>query len=124
LTIPVTVRNTTARSIHILLRPETIGLVATGPFGTTRCQWSVSPSAIPELFTSLPPNASATTEVLVSSLCPAEFFDRTGLYALRALVDTRRVSGEPVGIRSFSGEVESTSATWVRMRTISKPGMR
>jgi hypothetical protein len=118
LTLPVTVTNSTSRPMTLLLRPETIAILATGPYGSTRCQWLVVPSPITELFTTLAPNERTTTEVLVSSLCPAGFFDRAGLYALRAVVDTRRVTGAAIGVRAFVGEVASKSVTWLRLRRV------
>jgi hypothetical protein len=122
LTLPVTVTNSTSRPMTVLLRPETIAILATGPYGSTRCQWLVVPSPITELFTTLAPHEHATTEVLVSSLCPAGFFDRAGLYALRAVVDTRRVSGAAIGLRAFVGEVASKSVTWLRLRMVPRVG--
>jgi hypothetical protein len=122
LTLPVAVTNSTSRPVSLLLRPETIAILATGPYGSTRCQWLVVPSPIPELFTTLAPNERVTTDVLVSSLCPAGFFDRAGLYALRAVVDTRRVSGATIGIRSFVGEVTAKSATLLRLQRAPRTG--
>jgi hypothetical protein len=120
LTLSVTVTNTTSRPLSLLLRPETVAILATGPYGTTRCQWLVVPSPIPELFSTLAPNGRTSTDVLVSSLCPAGFFDRAGLYSLRAVVDTRRVSAVSIGIRAFEGEIASKSVTWLRLRTVPK----
>jgi hypothetical protein len=119
LTLSVTVSNPTPRSVALLLRPETIAIDAAGPSGTTRCQWLVVPSPIAELFTTLPPKGRASTDVLVSALCPEAFFDRPGLYVLRARIDTRGASGTSIGIHTFDGEVRSPSATLVRMRTVS-----
>jgi hypothetical protein len=118
LTLPVTVTNPSARTMRLLLRPETIAIEATGPAGTTRCQWVVAPAPIVELFTTLAPHARATTEVLVSSLCPSTFFDRPGLYWLRAKVDTSLASGEEIGVHSFVGEATAKSATLLRLRTV------
>jgi hypothetical protein len=124
LTLPITVSNATQRNITLLLRPETIAIDASGPSGTTRCQWLIVPSPIAELFTTLPPKGRASTEVLVSVLCPRAFFDRSGLYALRAAIDTRRASGASIGIHSFDGEVWSRSTTLVRIRTVSHSAAR
>jgi hypothetical protein len=118
-TLPITVSNPTRRSVTLLLRPETIAIDATGPAGTTRCQWLVVPSPIAELFTALPPKGRASTEVLVSALCPEAFFGRSGLYTLRAAIDTRRASGASIGIHTLDGEVWSLSTTLVRIRTVS-----
>jgi len=120
LALPVTITNPTARTVNLLFRPETIAIVATGPAGTTVCQWVVAPAPIVELFTTLPPRGHATTEVLVSSLCPATFFSRPGLYALRAKVDTSLASGASIGIRSFVGEATAKSSTLLRLRTVPK----
>jgi hypothetical protein len=119
LTLPVTVSNPTPRSVSLLLRPETIAIDAIGPSGSTRCKWLVVPSPIAELFTTLPPKGHASTDVLVSALCPEAFFDRSGLYLLRAAIDTRAASGASIGIHTFDGEVRSPAATLVRMRTVS-----
>ncbi len=118
--LPITVTNPTPRPIRLLLRPETIAIDATGPSGTTRCQWLVIPSPIAELFTTLPPKGRSSTEVLVSTLCPAAFFDLPGLYKLRAAIDTRLASGTSIGIRSFEGEVWSPSTTLVRIHMTSR----
>jgi len=118
ITLPITVANPTPRAVTLLLRPETVAIDATGPSGTTRCQWLIIPSPIAELFTTLPPKGRASTEVLVSALCPASFFDRSGLYELRAAIDTRRASGASIGLRTFDGQVWSPSTTLVRIRTV------
>ena len=118
LSLPVTVTNPTPRTMHLLLRPETIAIDATGPRGTTRCQWTVTPAPIAELFTTLAPHAGVTTEVLVAALCPASFFDRPGLYSLHADLDTSQASGATIGIRSFVGEAASKSSTLLRLRAV------
>jgi hypothetical protein len=122
LALPITVSNPTPRDVAFLLRPETIAIDATGPSGTIRCQWLVIPSPIAELFTVLPPKGRASTEVLISTLCPRAFFDRPGLYLLRAAIDTRRASGASIGIHTFDGEAWSPSATLVRIRMGSHNG--
>jgi hypothetical protein len=117
LTLSVTVKNTTARTMHLLLRPETVAIDATGPDGTVHCQSHMHPTAIAELFTTLPPHSRSSTDVLVSSLCPPEFFTRPGLYFLRASVDATRTSGAKEGIRAFVGKSTSHAPTLVRLRT-------
>jgi hypothetical protein len=119
LTLPVTVKNTTARTIHLMLRPDTVVIDAKGPDGTLHCQSAIRPTVIAELMTTLPPHGGTTTEVLVSSLCPASFFSRPGLYFLRASVDMSGTSGaEAEGVRAFKGEASSASLTLVRLRTV------
>jgi hypothetical protein len=118
LTLPITVTNTSPRPVSLLLRPETLAIDVTGPSGTTRCQWLIIPSPIAELFTTLAPKESASTEVLVPTLCPSVFFDRPGLYTFRAAIDTRRASGASIGLRTFDDQVWSPSTTLVRLRAV------
>jgi hypothetical protein len=120
LAISVTVTNPTPRTMHLLLRAETLAFVAQGPQGMTRCSRFVASTPIPELFTTLPPHGRTTTEVLVGSLCPAAFFGRPGLYSLRAELDTSATSGAPIGIHAFVGQAESKSSTLLRLRTAPK----
>jgi hypothetical protein len=120
LSLSVTVTNPTSRTMHLLLRAETLAIQVTGPLGATQttrlCSRFVAPTPIPELFTTLPPHARTTTEILVTSLCPSSFFKHAGLYSLRAELDTHLASGERIGIHSFVGEVEAKSPTLLRLR--------
>ncbi len=121
--IPITVTNTGAKTTHLLLRPETVVLVADDGAQTTNCQLVITPTPIAELFTTLPPKGRATTDVPVTPLCPESFFSRPGLYTLRAVVDTRLASGERIGLKTFTGRVAAEATTLVRVHSVAKRRM-
>ena len=72
---------------------------------------------IVELFTTLPPKGRASTEVLVSDLCPASFLSWPGLYSLRATLDTTEASGESIGLHTFVGIATAAEPALVRIRS-------
>ena len=60
-------------------------------------------------------SASTTLDVLLSAYCGGHTLDQAGLYVVRPRLDTRRASGESVGIRSFDGVVVAATPTVVRL---------
>jgi hypothetical protein len=125
LSLTVTVTNPTARRVTLLLSPHTIAIDATNHFGVTfPCQWEMPPTAIAELFTTIPPRGRASTTVLVAAMCPPQFLAWPGLYTLRASVDTRRIPTEQIGIHAFTGRVTAAEPTLVRIRTMMRGGVR
>jgi hypothetical protein len=118
LTMTVTVTNRSSRRVSVLFNPHTVAIEVTNHFGASiQCQWEQPPAPIAELYTSIPPNGNASTQVLVGDICPPTFMAWPGLYSLRASLDTRRVSGEEIGIHSFVGKVTATEPSLVRIHT-------
>jgi hypothetical protein len=115
--IPVTLTNKGRRAAIVRFRPETLGFDVVGPRGADHCSWSALPSApTRDLFTTLGAGAQTSLTVLLSAYCSARVLARSGLYVVRASLDTRRASGAEIGLRSFDGQVIATSPTVVRLR--------
>ncbi len=115
--IPVTLVNRGHRAAIVRFRPETLGFDVVGPRGADHCSWSALPSApTRDLFATLGPGASTTLTIVLSAYCPARVLERSGLYVVRASLDTRKASGADIGIRSFDGQVIATAPTIVRLR--------
>jgi hypothetical protein len=115
--IPITLVNRGHRAAIVRFRPETLGFEVVGPRGTDHCSWSALPGApTPDLFAAIGPGATTTLTIVLSAYCPAGVLERSGLYVVRAALDTRKASGAEIGIRSFDGQVIATSPTIVRLR--------
>jgi hypothetical protein len=115
--IPVRLTNKGHRAAIIRFRPETLGFDVVGPRGADHCSWSALPSApTRDLFTTLGAGAQTSLTVLLSSYCSARVLARSGLFVVRASLDTRKASGADIGIRSFDGQVIATSPSVVRLR--------
>jgi hypothetical protein len=120
--IPVTLENKGSRAAIVRFRPETLGFDVVGPAGATHCAWPVLPSAPNrDLFTTLGAGASTSLSIVLSAYCSAHALAQSGLYVVRASLDTRGASGAEIGIRSFDGQVIATSPTAVRLRRASAP---
>jgi hypothetical protein len=115
--IPVTLTNNGRRAVILRFRPETLGFEVVGPRGAEHCSWSALPSApTRDLFTTLDGGSQTSLTVLLSAYCRARVLTQSGLYVVRASLDTRKASGAEIGIRSFDGQVIATSPTLVRLR--------
>jgi hypothetical protein len=114
--IPITLRNDGAQPVVVRLRPETLAFDVIGPDSVQTCAWPTVPSAaMREAFTRIAPGGSATLDVLLSAYCGGHTLDQAGLYVVRPRLDTRRASGEAVGVRSFDGIVLAVTPTVVRL---------
>jgi hypothetical protein len=117
LAMSVTVENTTSRTVRLMLRPETVSFEVASPRGVRECVWGRGPGAvIAEVLTSIAPHGKASTEVLLTSLCPDGTLDKAGLYTVRAGIDTRHTSGKAIGIETFEGRVGAEKTSLVRIR--------
>ena len=116
LTIAVSVHNEGARSITLIVRPETIGFDVIAPNGAVRCKWPMSiGGTVREAYTTLHAKARATVSVLLSALCPDNTFDQGGLYVVRPRLDTRGGAAASFGLKAFDGEVIGTTTTLLRI---------
>jgi hypothetical protein len=114
--IPLTLRNDGTQPVVVRLRPETLAFDVIGPDSVQTCSWpSVPGAAVREAFTRIAPGASAPLDVLLSAYCGGHMLDQAGLYVVRPRLDTRRASGESIGIRSFDGVVVGATPTVVRL---------
>jgi hypothetical protein len=119
LALTITVANASDRPAWLRLRPDTVTFTVTGPTGAaTRCaraQTLGTPTR--ELFDNVPAHGSAHVAVLVSAVCPAGTFSAPGLYRILPGIDTRRASGDRIGLPTFEGELSSTETSLLRVRT-------
>jgi hypothetical protein len=116
--IPVTLSNRGAEPVVVRFRPETLGFDVAGPTGVADCAWPV-PAAAPTriMYTSLPAGGSTSMTVVLGAYCNTHTFDAPGLLVVRPRLDTRRASGESIGVRAFEGLVIATKPTIVRLHT-------
>lgn len=115
--IPITLTNNGRRAAILRFRPETLAFDVVGPRGADHCAWSALPSApTRDLFTTLGGGSRTSLTVLLSAYCPTRVLALSGLYVVRASLDTRKASGADIGIRTFDGHVIATSPTLVRLR--------
>jgi hypothetical protein len=114
--VPVTLRNDGTRTVILRFRPETVRFDVSGPGGADHCTWPAQPTApTRDLFTTLGPGASTSLRIVLGQYCAAHTFDESGLFVVRARLDTRGASGSQVGLRTFDGEVIALSPTLVRL---------
>jgi hypothetical protein len=121
----VTVKNESKSSVTFLLRPETLAFDVAGPSGigvtdpspTVRCESDSEPNtSIRDVFTTLAPKGRTALTVMLAVLCPENAFDHSGLYVVRARLDTRASSGKDIPLRTFDADVPSDVTTRVRVR--------
>jgi hypothetical protein len=116
--IPVTLRNEGSRPVTVRFRPETLGFDVIGQAGVTDCAWPTPPTApMRELFTTVPSGGTTTLSVLLGAYCGGHVLDNAGLLVVRPRLDTRKASGEPIGLRAFDGLVIATRPTLVRLHS-------
>jgi hypothetical protein len=114
--VPVTLRNEGSIPVIVRFRPETIGFDLSWPVGA-RCSWPSLPSApTRELFTTLPPKGAVELTVTLQTYCADQFFEQSGMLAIRPFLETRGASGAPVGLRTFEGRLSGSSITFVRVQ--------
>jgi len=114
--ISVTLSNDGTRAVIVRFRPETLTFELTSSAGTEHCAWPKLPTAATrELFTTLPAKGKTTLVVMLAAYCSGQSFDQGGLLVVRAGLDTRRASGQDVGLTTFDGVVNATSHTLVRL---------
>jgi hypothetical protein len=118
LTAAIRLSNEGAHPVTLLFRAEVIDFTAVSPSGGTRCHWpSQATTPIRELFATVRPHQTMTTDVLLPELCGAQFFDAPGLYVLRGALDTRRASGAAIGLTTFDGRVVAEAPMLVRVHS-------
>jgi hypothetical protein len=124
--IEITVTNEAAIATRFLFRTETLAFDVTGPSGvgvtdpspTVHCGFAGEPvTPIAEVLTTLTPKEQASIDVILGALCPEHTLDHPGLYVVRAKLDTRRVVGRTLGLRTFDGEVAADATTHLRIQT-------
>lgn len=120
--VTVTVKNASDRSVLLRLRPDTVAFTVTSPSGAvTRCGRTVAlGTPVREMFDAVPAHGAASVSVLLSTICPANTFGEAGLYRVVPSVDTRRASGERMGLATFDGEVQGTKASLLRVHASHK----
>ena len=94
-------------------------------FEANRARWEADLLApARELFSTLGPKARTQVGFLVDAACPAGTFDHPGVYRLVPVLDTRKASGAPLGMRTFDDVVWGTRATELRVRAGRRPDRR
>jgi hypothetical protein len=116
LAVSVTLRNEGSRPVRIRFKPETLAFDVTTSRGVEHCSWPTPVGApMRELFSTLPGGGAETLSVLLGDYCNRKSFERGGLVVVRPQLDTRRASGQDIGLRTFDGQVIATVPTVVRL---------
>ncbi len=116
LEVPVTLRNDGTHAVVVRFRPEVLRFDLVGPDGVDHCTWPVSLGApTREQFTTLTPKATSQLTAALTAYCGSHTFDPSGLFFVRARVDTRQTSGALIGVRAFEGELVASSPAVVRL---------
>jgi hypothetical protein len=116
ITVAVTVRNEGNAPATLLLRPNTLAFEVSGPMGDVVCPAAGASGAIRELFTTLRPGQRAAATTTLDGTCPRGTFDEDGLYDVRAIVDTRGLTGDSFGGRAIGEAVRSDRTMLLRVR--------
>lgn len=119
-----TIANETHASITTYARTPTVGVRVEGPRGAVSCAPSLMLAPARELFSTLGPKGRTQVGFLVDAACPAGTFDHPGVYRLVPVLDTRKASGAPLGMRTFDDVVWGTRATELRVRAGRRPDRR
>ena len=115
LQIPVTLRNEGSRTVIVEVSPATFRFDVSAPTHLERCVWPAFPGApTRESFTHVPPHGTASLTLILADYCDPKALE-PGLLLVRARLDTRKASGDSIGLRTFDGEVVATSPTLVRL---------
>jgi hypothetical protein len=118
----VTLRNSGKRPVTLRFRPESLSFTVEHSAGVDECRWPTPPvAAMRELYSTLPPGGSATQSVQLMAYCNGHALDAPGLLLITPHLDTRKASGDSLGLRTFDGEVHATRPTVVRLRQGLKP---
>jgi hypothetical protein len=116
LEIPVTLRNSGTRAAIVRFRPDTLGFDLVRDGVGEHCTWPVlSAAPMRELFTTVPPKGTVTLTVMLIAFCTGHALDQGGLLIVRPRLDTRKASGDSIGLRAFDGQVLATAPTLVRL---------
>ncbi len=119
-----TVTNESHASITTYARTPTVGVRVEGPHGAVSCAPSLALAPARELFSTLGPKGKTQVGFLVDAACPSGTFDHPGVYRLVPVLDTRKASGAPLGMRTFDDVVWGTRPTELRVRAGRRPDRR
>jgi hypothetical protein len=114
--VPVSLRNEATSAVVLRYQPEVLRFDVVGRDGADRCTWPALLGApTREQFTTLAPGKSTTMLVTLPTYCGAKTFDQSGVFYVRAQVDTRNSGGASLGLHAFEGQLFSSDATVVRL---------
>lgn len=118
----VTIANQTDKPVTLLFRPEMLRFSVAGPAGSVACgsQRSVG-SPIRELYSTVGVKGRASTQLLLTAICPADTFDEAGIYRVTPVLDTSGASGRTVGLRTFDGMISGSKPMLLRVRSRRHP---
>ena len=120
--VTVTVTNGGEKAEVVLFRPETLRFAVSGPSGSVPCDTGRRvDSPIRELYSTLGVKARASITVLLNAMCPADTFDKAGIYRVTPVFDTTSASGRPIGLKTWDGAVSGPGPMLLRVRSQRRP---
>ena len=122
ISVTVTATNNGDKPEVLLLRAETLRFEVAGPAGSVSCDTARRvASPIRELYATLGAKGRASITVLLTAMCPADTFDRAGIYRVTPMLDTTGASGRSVGLKTFDGVVSGPGPMLLRVRSARRP---
>ena len=118
----VTIANEGDKPVMLLFRAETLRFAVSGPAGSVSCG-ATRPvgSPIRELYSTLGVKGRASITILITSMCPADTFDRPGVYRVTPVLDTSGASGRSIGLKTWDGAVAGPGPMLLRVRSPRRP---
>ncbi|WP_437870069.1 hypothetical protein [Sorangium sp. So ce363] len=119
--VRVSAKNAGRRAMTVAIRSRMLEFHVAGPNGETSCAAAPPTGAIPrDLFRTLKPGASADVSLLLREVCPADTFNREGLYEVTATLHANE-PGSELGLDAYTAVVPAKNTTLLRVKSAPEP---
>ncbi|CAN91946.1 hypothetical protein predicted by Glimmer/Critica [Sorangium cellulosum So ce56] len=119
--VRVSAKNAGRRPMTVAIRSRMLEFHVAGPNGETICTAAPPTGAIPrDLFRTLKPGASADVSLLLREVCPADTFNREGLYEVTATLHANE-PGTALGLDAYTAVVPAKNTTLLRVKSAPEP---
>ncbi|WP_437769330.1 hypothetical protein WMF27_09005 [Sorangium sp. So ce281] len=119
--VRVSAKNAGRRPMTVAIRSRMLEFHVAGPNGETICTAAPPTGAIPrDLFRTLKPGASADVSLLLREVCPADTFNREGLYEVTATLHANE-PGTQLGLDAYTAVVPAKNTTLLRVKSAPEP---
>ncbi|WP_437977286.1 hypothetical protein WMF11_09980 [Sorangium sp. So ce295] len=119
--VRVSAKNAGRRPMTVAIRSRMLEFHVAGPNGETVCTAAPPTGAIPrDLFRTLKPGASADVSLLLREVCPADTFNREGLYEVTATLHANE-PGTGLGLDAYTAVVPAKNTTLLRVKSAPEP---
>ncbi|WP_437534418.1 hypothetical protein WME79_09675 [Sorangium sp. So ce726] len=119
--VRVSAKNAGRRPMTVAIRSRMLEFHVAGPNGETVCTAAPPTGAIPrDLFKTLKPGASVDVPLLLREICPADTFNREGLYEVTATLHANE-PGTELGLDAYTAVVPAKNTTLLRVKSAPEP---